>query len=99
MSGAIGHNRTVLLYEASMTPANSRAYDGVCRYAEQAGWIVQKQPYSLAAEKRTHGRTTKGLSIPEALELWHPDGIIDLRLLLQHTVVPAVAVHERTSTT
>ena len=40
MSGAIGHNKTVLLYEASMTPANSRAYDGVCRYAEQAGWIV-----------------------------------------------------------
>ena len=76
MSGAIGHNKTVLLYEASMTPANSRAYDGVCRYAEQAGWIVQKQPYSLAAAKRTHGRAAKGLSIPEALELWHPDGII-----------------------
>ena len=51
MSGSLGHDRTVLLYEASMTPANSRAYDGVSRYAEQAGWIVQKQPYSLAAEK------------------------------------------------
>lgn len=59
-----------------MTPANSRAYDGVCRYAEQAGWMVQKLPYSLAVEKRTHGRADKGLSIPEALELWHPDGVI-----------------------
>ena len=40
MSGAVGHNRTVLLYEASMTPANSRAYDGVCQYAESRHWKV-----------------------------------------------------------
>ena len=76
MSGVLGQGKTVLLYEASMTPANSRAYDGVCQYAESRHWKIKTLPYSLAAEKRAHGKSVRTLAIAEALDLWRPDGII-----------------------
>ena len=44
--------KMVLLFEASVTTANRRAYDGVYRYAEEARWNVRSIEYSLAAAVR-----------------------------------------------
>ena len=72
----LGREKTILLYEASVTPANSRAYDGVRRYAAERGWKLKPLAYSLAAEKRSHGKPSRTLAIAEAMDLWRPHGII-----------------------
>ena len=71
-----GSEKMVLLFEASVTTANRRAYDGVYRYAEAARWNVRSIEYSLAADKRRHGQGAQTLAIPELLDLWRPDGAI-----------------------
>jgi len=72
----LGREKMVLLFEASVTPANRRAYDGVYRYAKEAHWNVRAVEYSLAAAKRAHGQTGKAPAVAEILDLWRPDGII-----------------------
>lgn len=72
----LGREKTILLFEASVTPANRRAYDGVYRYAETARWNVRAMEYSLAADKRTHGMSGAAPAMAEILDLWNPDGII-----------------------
>lgn len=68
--------KTILLFEASVTPASRRAFDGVNRYAKTARWNVRVIEYSLAAARRTHGKSDKLPAIGEILELWNPDGVI-----------------------
>ena len=72
----LGQEKTILLFEASVTPASRRAYDGVNRYAKTARWNVRTIEYSLAANRRTHGKAGVDLKIDEILDLWNPDGIL-----------------------
>ena len=72
----LGQEKTILLFEASVTPASRRAYDGVNRYAKTARWNVRTIEYSLAANRRTHGKADTDLKIDEILDLWNPDGIL-----------------------
>jgi len=73
----LGREKMILLFEASVTPANRRAYDGVYRYAKEAHWNVRAIEYSLAADKRTHRSSgSQPSAIAEILDLWNPDGII-----------------------
>ena len=72
----LGREKTILLFETSVSPANRRAYDGVYRYAKAVRWNVRAIEYSLAADKRMHGRSGKSPAVAEVLDLWDPDGII-----------------------
>ena len=59
-----------------MTPHHRKAYDGVFRYAAQAGWEVQPVEYSFAKKIRRRDGTDGAIDIEEQLRLWKPNGVI-----------------------
>lgn len=70
------NGKRILLLEASMTPHHRKAYDGVFRYADKAGWEVQPVEYSSAVKMRRRDGSAGTLDIREQLRLWKPDGVI-----------------------
>lgn len=66
--------RSILLFEASTTPASRRTYDGIYMYAKEARWNVRTVEYDLAAQKRRHSHSV--CDVRKTLDLWHPDGVI-----------------------
>ena len=68
--------RNILLFAASVTPANRLGYDGVFRYAKSAKWNVHLIEYGLAAKKRKHLAAEEIPNIPDLLKMWQPDGVI-----------------------
>ena len=68
--------RNILLFAASVTPANRLGYDGVFRYAKSAKWNVHLIEYGLAAKKRQHLADEEIPNIPDLLKMWQPDGVI-----------------------
>ena len=68
--------RNILLFAASVTPANRLGYDGVFRYAKSAKWNVHLIEYGLAAKKRQHLAVDEIPNIPDLLKMWQPDGVI-----------------------
>jgi len=68
--------RKILLFAASVTPANRLTYDGVFRYARTAKWDVHLIEYGLAAKKRQHLAVEAIPDVRELLKMWQPDGVI-----------------------
>ena len=68
--------RQILLFAASVTPANRLCYDGVFRYAKIAKWNVHVVEYGLAAKKRQHLAEEAIPNVRDLMKMWQPDGVI-----------------------
>ena len=68
--------RNILLFAASVTPANRLCYDGVFRYARTAKWNVDIIEYGVAAKKRQHLAADVVPNIRDVLSIRQPDGAI-----------------------
>ena len=75
MSG-LSTSPVVLLFRGSLCEMSCREFEGISRYAHEAGWSLQTIEFSTAAGTRYREETDDTVDVKALLRFWRPSGCI-----------------------
>ncbi len=73
---AIAGTPIVLLFRGSLCEMSCREFEGISRFAHEAGWSLQTIEFSTAAGTRYREGTDYLVDVKALLRFWHPIGCI-----------------------